>query len=240
MCYSLSLFSDIQTLVKRFGARPAAGLSLGRAYYVSAFAFPEVPVIADQSSGLIQAFRWGLIPSWVKDREKAEAIRIKTLNARLETLPRRASFKRPYRERRCLVLTDGFFEFREVGDRKYPYFIHLRSGEPFALAGLWEAWRNPEDGREEKTFTVVTVPANPLLATIHNTKKRMPFILTPEAEQAWLMRPFGMDEAVKIVEGFDASVLEAYPVSRRITARDVDSSRMELLDWHNYPEVGGD
>ena len=240
MCYSLSLFSDIQTLVKRFGARPAEGLSLGRAYYVSAFAFPEVPVIANRSPGLIQAFRWGLIPFWVKDPEKAASIRPRTLNARFESLRRRASFKRAVEARRCLVLTDGFFEFREVRGKKYPYFIHLKTGEPFALAGLWEAWRNPEDGREEKTFTVVTVPANPLLTTIHNTKKRMPFILTPEAERAWLARPLGMDEAGEIVEGFDASVLEAYPVSRRIATRNVDGSRMELLDRHDYPELGGD
>jgi putative SOS response-associated peptidase YedK len=240
MCYSISLYSDIRALIRRFGVRAAEGVVFEPSYYVSAFACPEVPVIANHEPDLIHLFRWGLVPRWVRDRNKAKDIRVKTLNARLETLRRRASFKRSYRDRRCLVLVDGFFEFREVGGKKYPYFVHLKSGEPFALAGLWEAWRNPEDGREERTFTVVTVPANPLLSRIHNTKKRMPLILGREMEREWLARPLEMDEVRQVTEGFDGSVLETYPVSRRITVRDVDGSQMEFLDRHDYPELNGD
>jgi putative SOS response-associated peptidase YedK len=240
MCYSLSLFSDVNALVKRFGARPDEALSLTRRYYVSAFTFPEIPVIANPFPDRIQTFRWGLIPGWVRDPGKAEAIRVRTLNARFETLRQRASFKQVIDTRRCLVLTDGFFEFREVGGRKYPYFIHMRSGEPFALAGLWDAWRNPATGGEEKTFTIVTVPANPLLARIHNTKKRMPLILSREAEREWLARPFGKDEVREVTEGFGETVLEAYPVTRRIASRNVDRADRSLLDRYEVPEWKGD
>jgi len=240
VCYSLSLYSDVKTLMRRFEARPAEGLSVGRAYYVSAFAFPEIPVIANEAPGLIQAFRWGLVPAWVDSETRANEIRKKTLNARFETLFRRPSFKEAVRKRRCLVLADGFFEFREVGGRKYPYFIHLRSGEPLALAGLWEAWRHPRTGRMVKTFSIVTVPANPLLARIHNTKKRMPLILVPEVERAWLDRPLKEGEIWELTARFDESMLEAYPVSRRIASRNVDGTRMALLERRDYPGLEGD
>ena len=113
----------------------------------------------------------------------------------------------------------------------------MKSGEPFALAGLWETWKNPGTGREERTFTVITVPANPLLARIHNTKKRMPLILIPEVEREWLARPLKEKEIREVTGRLDDKVLYAYPVSRAIASRDVDSSRMELLDRHDYPEL---
>ncbi len=237
MCYSLSLYSDIHTLIRRFNAQPAKNLSLGNRYYISAFTFPEVPVITNQAPGLIQPLRWGLVPGWVKDGAKAREISQKTLNARFETLRQRVSFKKALTERRCLVLVDGFFEFREVGGRKYPYFICMKSGEPFALAGLWGAWKNPGTGQEERTFTIVTIPANPLLASIHNTKKRMPLILTPDIEREWLARPLEEKEIRKVTGRLDDKVLHAYPVSRAIASRNVDGSRMELLDSHDYPEL---
>ena len=237
MCYSLSIFSDIVALVRRFGAQPAGNLALGKRYYMSAFTFPDAPAITNQAPDLIQPLRWGLVPGWVKDAAKARKIRAKTLNARFETLRQRASFKRAIEARRCLVLVDGFFEFREVGGRKYPYFIGMKSGDSFALAGLWEAWHNPETGYEEKTFSIITVPANPLLARIHNTRKRMPFILTPEVEKEWLTRQLKEKEVRAIMEWFDENVLTAYPVSRQITSRNVDNSRMELLDRHDYLEL---
>ena len=240
MCYSLSVFSDINALIRRFGARIAEGVAFSRRYYVSGFAFPPVPVIANHDPDRIQSFRWGLVPAWVRDLRKADQIRLRTLNARYESLRQRPSFKDAFRDRRCLVLVDGFFEFREVRGGKYPYFIHMRSGELFALAGLWDAWRNPATGGEEKTFTIVTVPANPLLARIHNTKKRMPLILSREAEREWLARPFGKDEVREVTEGFDETVLEAYPVTRRIASRDVDGSDGSLLDRRDVPEWKGD
>ncbi len=113
----------------------------------------------------------------------------------------------------------------------------MKSGDPFALGGLWDAWRNPRTGQEEKTFSIVTVPANPLLARIHNTKKRMPLILTPEIEREWLARPLKEGEVREIAGRLDETVLKAYPVTRKITARGVDGSRMALLERHDYPEL---
>ncbi len=237
MCYSLSLFSNIQVLIKRFGASPAPSFSLTKGFYVSAFTYPTWPIIANERPNIIQGFRWGLIPNWVTDEQKAEAIRLKTLNARYETLLQRSAFRQAIRRRRCLVLVDGFFEFRAVGGKKYPYFIHKRDTGPFALAGIWEVWKNPRSGKEERTFSIITVPANTMLSRIHNTKKRMPLILLPEVEHEWLVRPLKAPEVREVTGRLDDTILHAYPVSRTIILRDVDRSRIEILDRTDYPEL---
>jgi len=239
MCYSISIYSDIKTLIRRFSARPPTSLSLPRYYYISAFSFPKIPVIANNEPELIQAFRWGLVPYWVRDGKKAREIRKKTINARFETLHQRPAFKRAFQEQRCLIIVDGFFEFREVGGRKVPYFLRLKSGEPFALGGLWDTWRDPATGLDESTFSIVTVPANDMLSMIHNTKKRMPMILAREKEKAWLARPLEKGEVADMEKRFNQRILEAYPVSRQITSKGVDSSRPELLHPHDYPELEG-
>lgn len=239
MCYSISLYSDVKTLVRHFGATPVHSLSPPKAYYISAFALPELPVIANDKPKRIQAFRWGLVPYWVKEEERAKEIRQKTFNARFETLWQRASFKQAIEKRRCLVLVDGFFEFREAGGRKYPYFLRLKSGGPFALAGIWDAWRVPDTGAEEKTFSIVTVPANEIISRIHNTKRRMPMILDREGEETWLSRPLKRDEVANMERQFNQRILEVYPVSRKILSRNVDLSRPNLLQPHDYPELEG-
>ncbi len=239
MCYSISLYSDVKALTRRFGALPDISLSLSRYYHISAFAIPKVPVITNDKPKWIQAFRWGLVPYWVREREKAEEIRQKTFNARFETLRQRASFKQAIEKRRCLVLVDGFFEFREVGSRKYPYFIRLKSADPFALAGIWDAWCDPDTGAEEKTFSIVTVPANEMFSRIHNTKRRMPMILDQEGEETWLSRPLKRDEVTEMEKQFDQWVLEAYTVSRGIASRNIDPENSELIQPHEYPELEG-
>ncbi len=239
MCYSLSLFSDIHALVRRFGAEADPSLTLPRAAYVSAFTLPVFPVIANENPRRIQGFRWGLVPAWVEREEKARRIRFQTFNARFETLSRRPSFQRAIQRRRCLVLVDGFFEFREVGGRKFPYFIRLRSRQPFALAGLWDAWKHPGTGEVEKTFSIVTVPANTLLARIHNTKKRMPLILDRAGEEGWLSRALRAPEVQALAGAFNEKVLEAYPVAPEISSRHVDGSRMSLLRRVGDPEREG-
>lgn len=239
MCYSLSIFSDIRALIRRFGASSAKSLSQPRYYYISAFALPRVPVIANDEPELIQTFRWGLVPYWVKGEERANEIRQKTFNARFETLSHRPSFKEAFREHRCLVLVDGFFEFREVGGRKYPYFIRLKSGEPFALAGIWDVWSSLRTGIKEKTFSIVTVTANEMLSRIHNTKRRMPIILEQGLERTWLSRPLKGEEVEDMERQFDKRILEAYPVSKRITSRNIDPSQPELIRPHDYPELEG-
>jgi len=151
--------------------------------------------------------RWGLIPSWAKDAK----IGNKLINARGETVAEKPSFRSAFRKRRCLIPADGFYEWKKLDGGKLPHFIHLRDEEPFAFAGLWEHWTNPEDGEVIESCTIVTTEANALMRTLHD---RMPVILPPADYDRWL------DPATQDVEGLKALLrpysseeMTAYPIS---------------------------
>lgn len=148
------------------------------------FQFPKTPVIANDQPHSIVMFNWGLIPAWAKDKD----IRKNTLNARIETLTEKPSF-RSYTKQRCLVLVNGFYEWQwldEKGKQKQKYEIGLKDDEAFALAGIWSDWLDKETGELMRTYAILTTEANAFMSVIHNSKKRMPVILHPENEQAWL------------------------------------------------------
>ena len=126
---------------------------------------------------------WGLIPSWAKDAKLAAS----TINARGETLAEKPAFRTAFARRRCLVLADGYFEWKAEGKKKLPLLFQLKSGQPFAFAGLWERWRGPagtpEDAPPLESCTIVTTSANSLSANVHD---RMPVILDPADYDLWL------------------------------------------------------
>lgn len=153
---------------------------------VSGFAHPRVPVITHAAPHDIQLFTWGLLPSWAKDR----SLQKNTLNARIETIAEKPSF-RGYVNNRCLVLIDGFFEWQwldEKGKQKQKYELSMQGHEAFALAGLWNEWIDKETGEVVPTFTILTTEATGIMAEIHNSKKRMPVMLPAEQEQTWIER----------------------------------------------------
>lgn len=148
------------------------------------FQFPKTPVIANDHPDRICMFSWGLIPAWAKDKD----IRKHTLNARIETIAEKPSF-RSYVQQRCLVLVDGFYEWQwldEKGKNKQKFEIGMPDGGAFALAGIWSDWLDRETGELMRTYSVLTTEANELMSRIHNSTKRMPVILHPENEQKWL------------------------------------------------------
>lgn len=183
MCFHTQSKKTGKQLEKRFDA-----YFLSSEWYTpgvnNAFTFPLTPVITNDRSEVIQALHWGLIPPWAKDT----CIRKSTLNARLETLDQKPSF-RPSLSKRCLVLADGFFEWKWLdpqGKSKQKYLLTLPDEEAFAFAGLWNSWTDKSTGQLLQTFTIITTEANELMSEIHNTKKRMPVILHPYAEKDWL------------------------------------------------------
>ncbi|MDE2802944.1 MAG: SOS response-associated peptidase [Chloroflexota bacterium] len=145
-----------------------------------------------------EIMRWGLVPSWAKDLKVGNRM----FNARGETVAERPAFRSALRRRRCLVLADAFYEWQKVAGGKRPMRIALRSGEPFAFAGLWETWRDPS-GVVIPSCTIITTTPNDLLASIHD---RMPVILPRELENLWL------DTEVQEA-GVLADVLVPYPAN---------------------------
>ncbi len=149
--------------------------------------------------------RWGLVPFWAKD----PTIGNRMINARAETVAEKPSYRAAFRHRRCLVLADGFYEWRKQGAAKTPYFISLASGEPFGLAALWENWTDKDSGESMQTTTLITTAANDFMAALHH---RMPVILQADTADVWLSGCADfLEQALAL-----APTLQAWPVDRRV------------------------
>lgn len=184
MCYHVKLEKKVENLEKRRSTKVISPELLQPSDSLNGFSYPLVPVIKDNGRGMINLINWGLIPHWSKD----DSIKKFTLNSRIETIKEKPAFRDAVNNR-CLVLVNGFYEWQwldEKGKTKQKYFIKLKDSETFALAGIWSAWTNPVDDTQLETFSIVTTEANEVMSEIHNTKKRMPIILTPEMEEEWL------------------------------------------------------
>jgi putative SOS response-associated peptidase YedK len=181
---------------------------------------------------------WGLIPFWVKDLKTAEDIRLKTFNARSETIFEKPSFRTSIKNKRCLVIADGFFEWRLVKGKNYPYYIQWAEGGAFAMAGLWDEWTNKETDEKLPTFSIITTKANPLLEKIHNKKKRMPAILRRGDEWRWLESDLGKEDVFSMLSPIDDSLLDAHTVSRLVSNRRTRKTNVEeVIKPHEYEEL---
>lgn len=238
MCGRYMITADGQQLAFRFGAEaPAAGVA---ARY-NAAPTQQLPVIVNAEPTRIQLLTWGLVPAWARDQTGGTPL----INARLETAATRPSFRDAWRQRRCLVLADGFYEWQRTARGKVPMRIALKSNEPFAFAGLWEEWRGAGDDTRAaqsagnrrcspgtsddsalRTFTILTTTPNDLMAPIH---QRMPVILRPEQEAAWLDTDLGRDWQ-RVLGPYPSDSMTAHPVSSRVNSpRYDDPSLIEPL-----------
>jgi putative SOS response-associated peptidase YedK len=165
-----------------------------------------VAVVANDGKDQLDFFVWGLIPFWAKD----PGIGSRMINARAETLQEKPAFRSAFRRRRCLILADGFYEWRKDAGGKTPMYLRLTNGKPFAFAGLWEAWNSPE-GTEVLSCTIITTEPNELVATIHN---RMPVILSEEAYSQWLQSgEMDPGSLVELLKPHPSVAMQAYAVS---------------------------
>ena len=167
-----------------------------------------VLVIPNDDQNTADFFVWGLIPMWAKD----PAIGNKLINARGETLEEKPAFRSSLKYKRCLILADGFYEWKGAEGKKVktPFFIHMKDRKPFAFAGLWDSWNSP-DGALIKSCTIITTEPNELTGIIHN---RMPVILHPRDYAKWLdPSPQTPDRLKPLLKPFPAELMDAYPVS---------------------------
>ena len=169
---------------------------------------------------------WGLIPHWCKDEDGGR----KPINSKAETVAQLPSFRDAYRHRRCLVPIDGFFEWKasKPGMPKQPYAIGMKSGEPFALAGIWENWKRPETEEWLRTFAIITTNSNELVSAIHD---RMPVIIAPEDYTRWLspLEPDPRD----LLMPYAAEPMTMWRISTRVNKPDNDDA--SILDRLTLP-----
>ncbi|NMB79689.1 MAG: SOS response-associated peptidase [Methanomicrobiales archaeon] len=182
----------------------------------------EMPVIVRNDAGnenAIVPMRWGLVPHWAQDPKTAQ----KPINARAETLLEKPMFAPLVRSHRCLVPASGFFEWKKEGKRKIPFYFTVPGQPLFAFAGLFSQWKSP-DGTVLSTYTIITCPANVLLAGVHD---RMPVILAQENESRWLSQePLAPGDLAQILAPFPAAAMQKMPVSDLVNSPAVDDERI--------------
>jgi len=184
--------------------------------------------VPNDGSNRLDFFVWGLIPSWAKD----PSVGNRMINARAETLQEKPSFRNAFRRRRCLVLADGFYEWRQDGAHKTPMYIRLASGRPFAFAGLWESWNAP-DASNVLSCTIITTQPNDLMASIHN---RMPVILPEAAYPLWLEAgEQDVHRFAELLKPFPSEEMQAYPVSTLVNSPKTDQPSMIARLNGEYP-----
>lgn len=203
MCGRFAFYSPSEAAAALFGVTES--IEVQPRYNIAPTQFVAAIRANDSSYRELVMLRWGLVPFWAKD----PSIGNRMINARAETVAEKPSFRAAYRHRRCLVLADGFYEWRKQDGGKTPYFISAANGQPFAFAALWENWQSKESDESLQTTTLITTAANDFMIDIHH---RMPVVLGPLAASKWLAGENGLLEQVSA----DRPELRAWPVDRRV------------------------
>lgn len=219
------MFEDIEVLTQRFHVelpdvpiRPTFNAAPGQELLTIVNAEPESLTLS----------KWGFVPAWAAGRTGIKPV----INARAETIATKAFFKAAFKERRCLVLADGFYEWQRTDKGKVPYRITLKTEEPFAFAGIWSSVPTA-DGKEVQTFAIITTTPNDVMVPIHD---RMPVILHESDEEEWLNPQLPLEAAQALLVPFPADRMTAYQVSTRINSPANNSpevtARVEGKDCH--------
>lgn len=213
MCGRFTLHTPREVLSRRFEVDLAEDLELRARYNIAPTERVLAVRVASDGRRRAELLRWGLVPAWAHRLDELPGM----INARAETAATRPAYRDSFRSRRCLILADGFYEWKPspAGGPKTPYWISLASGEPFAMAGLWAIWQRRDDlfDREPlRSCSILTTASNPLVGPIH---ERMPVILHPEAESSWLDHALDgrTAELRDLLVPVPAEALRARPVS---------------------------
>jgi putative SOS response-associated peptidase YedK len=232
MCGRYSLGKSKKELEERFGAEML--VDFNPRYNIAPTQL--VPVITSESPKGFSFFYWGITPDFGRDKPVVQ----KLINARSETVNEKPSFKKSFQSRRCLIPSDGFFEWKKIGKKtKTPYRFALQNESLFAMAGIWEEYEN-EKGDINHTFVILTTSPNALLEDIHD---RMPAILSPEDEKKWLDKYSTEEELLNLLNPYPSSAMLSYPVSQLVNQVQNDQpsvirKSMPMDQFGNYTLFG--
>ncbi|MFA5006843.1 MAG: SOS response-associated peptidase [Candidatus Izemoplasmatales bacterium] len=200
---------ELERLVDEYYGIPVVGTEIALPRYNVAPGQPVAAVVGDGERYRLGTLRWGFVPWFAKDEKSAYAM----INARAETILERPAYAQSMKTKRCVVLADGYYEWKKEGTSKIPYRIFLKDVALFAMAGLYSTWTRA-DGTKLHTCAIVTTAANELTRPVH---ERMPAILTREQEKIWLDRGNErVEELAKLLIPFDPGAMDLHPVSTRV------------------------
>jgi putative SOS response-associated peptidase YedK len=209
MCGRFERSSSIEIIIRDFRINKTS-VEITPSYNIAPSQNVLIIRLDEEEKRQLESCRWGFLPSWAKD----PALAHKMINARTETVATKPAFRSAFKRQRCLVVADGFYEWQKKEHGKVPFYIHLKSGRPFAFAGLYSHW-TPEEGAESIcTCTVITTEANELLEPIHN---RMPVIIPRDKEDLWL-NPDEQDQDVLLglLKPYPSEEMEMHEVSAKV------------------------
>ena len=187
----------------------------------------QVPIVLQRETRKLVYARWGLVPFWAKDDKQSANL----IHARAESVATTPAFRNAYQQRRCLVPADGFYEWQKTGFGKIPHHFTLKDDALFAFAGMWESWRDPK-GEEIRSVALITTTPNSVVAPVHD---RMPVILTPGHEAAWLDQSTPLDSLASMLAPYPSYQMKAVAVSSA-----VNNSRLDSPELLNPLPTGGE
>jgi putative SOS response-associated peptidase YedK len=204
----------------------------------SGFDYEEWPIVRISKGALkLDMAHWEFIPFWINDSGELEQAREKhtTLNAKGETLLTSRMFSKAARERRCLMLSSGFYEWRHHRGKAYPYFITVKGKDLFYIAAVWQPWTDRSSGEHLISFALITTKANTLMARVHNKRKRMPVILPDELAQEWMQKELDEERIHELATyQYPAEDMEAYTI-RKDFREALDPK--ESFDYEGLPRI---
>ncbi|MDE0558363.1 SOS response-associated peptidase [Algoriphagus sp. NF] len=195
-----------------------------------------VPVITSQSPKGFSFFYWGITPEFGRNKPVSQ----KLINAKAESVHQKITFKSSFKQRRCIIPADGFYEWKKLGKKtSIPHRFTLREGGLFSFAGIWDEYETV-DGENQHTFLILTTEPNELVSEVHD---RMPVVLTQETEKKWLNNYSSEEELLEILKPFSANEMLSYPVSTLVNSVKNDSPALirktDPMDQHgNYTLFG--
>jgi putative SOS response-associated peptidase YedK len=212
MCGRFTMATNAEALAERFRAQVSTKVAAPT--YNAAPSQAQLTILNDHPQAIVRA-AWGFVPEWADGRPDVKPL----INARAETVATKPFFRDAFKRKRCLILADGFYEWKRAGKSKVPYRIALQTEEPFAFAGIWSLVHDAQ-GDIQPTFALLTTEANALVAQIHT---RMPVILREQDEADWLTPRLSLEEAQALLVPYPAELLRAYEVSSKVNAATANS-----------------
>jgi putative SOS response-associated peptidase YedK len=235
MCFSVNVNLVKEEIEERYGVNFPDKYRYEPSYYYHAFGLPVIPTVCSDNPGTVSFLKWGLIPPWIKNSEDADEIRFRTFNAKAESVETKPSFSSSFRSKRCLIPVRGFYEWQHVGKDKIPWYIYHAEDEIFTIAGLYSEWMPPDGSGMISTFSIITTEANELMAEVHNSKKRMPVILSRNDEKKWIDRVLTPDNALNMLKPCPSEVLKAYTIGPLVNNKTANRNTPEVLKPYTWP-----
>jgi putative SOS response-associated peptidase YedK len=209
--YSKQELSELKWCLKSLNGFSNNGFSR---FHENGFDYLPTPIITAGEPDKFKLFRWGLIPYYIADKEKAMILRTQTLNCISEEMYDKPSYRDAAKNaQRCLIPVTGFFEWRwldEKGTVKIPYYITFRDQKVRSIAGLYSRWKDKTTGEYYFSYTVLTTRANSILEYVHNNRKRMPVFIAPEDEKAWLNKDLNQKDVLELCQPFQDQAMRAF------------------------------